>query len=149
MSRRENPVYNMLNLALANSLNHIQFYMDAANVVETPKIKALLLVLAEAEEELAEKIEDMMLTGIVDEVVEAADMDLQDPDETPFDLTREDSDPRIFICNKALRQEVNGFSFYRSIAFRAKSPVVKRLFTFFANFKMEQIKKIRKICKTF
>ncbi|TXT56538.1 MAG: hypothetical protein BAJATHORv1_20127 [Candidatus Thorarchaeota archaeon] len=149
MARRDNPVYNMLNLALANSLNHMQFYLDAANAVETPKIKALLMVLAEAEEELAEKIEDMMITGIVDEVSEAAGIHLEEPDETPFDLAREDSDPRIFICNKALRQEANGFSFYRSIAIRAKSDVVRSLFTYFAHFKTEQIRKIRRICDTF
>jgi len=71
------------------------------------------------------------------------------PDETPFDLTREDTDPRIFICNKALRKEVKGYTFYLAIAARATSRPISRLFEYLAHVKMLQIKKIRRACETF
>ncbi len=149
MSRTKSQVEHMLNLALATSLNHYKFYADAAEAVENPKTKALLMVLAESEENLAEEIEDMIMTGILDAVEKAVQFDDESsPDETPFDLVRAETDPRIFICNKALQQEIKGYTFFLSIAARAKSEVISHLFQYFAHIKHEQIRKIRRVCGT-
>ncbi|TFG07580.1 hypothetical protein EU538_08595 [Candidatus Thorarchaeota archaeon] len=150
MSRTKSQIEHMLNLALALSLNHYKFYLDAAEAVSSPKTKALLLVLAESEESLAGEIEDMIATGIVDEIEKAAEFDEEDsPDETPFALERMDTDPRIYICNKSLEQEIKGYTFFLSIAARAKSELISRLFQYFAHTKREQIAKIRRVCETF
>ncbi|MHA1935609.1 MAG: hypothetical protein ACW97A_10020 [Candidatus Thorarchaeota archaeon] len=151
MSVKKSPIDHMLNLALASAANHYQYYHNAAMNVETTDVKALLLVLANTEAELIDRIRDMMATGIVEEIQEVAEIDdLQDlPDGTPFDLMRNDSDPRIFVCNKALAQEIKGYTYYLSIAARAKSKVVSRLFQYFAFVKKQQIENIRRVCETF
>ncbi len=141
---------HMLNLALATSLNHYKFYLDAANEATEPKIKALLMVLSESEEQLAAEIERMIAEGIAGPVQEAVRYaDETPPDETPFDLHRAETDPRLFICNTALEMELKGYTFYLSIATRAKSEVIHRLFLYFAHLKAEQIKKLRRVCQTF
>ncbi len=140
----------MLRLALTTSANHFQFYHKAAMSVETPQVQALLNVLAESEEALMERIEDMIATGVVDEIEEVmAATDREMPDETPFDLIRNDTDPRIFVCNKALQQELKGYGFYLSIAARAKSEVISRVFEYFAYEKSKQIERIRRVCDSF
>lgn len=141
----------MLKIALTTVANHYQYYHKAAMGVETPEVKALLTVLADTESELMDKIRDMMRFGIGTELQELSDSNLLDdePDATPFDLTREESDPRIFVCNKALDHEIKGYTFFLSIAARAKSKVVSRLFEYFAYVKMVQIGRIRRICGTF
>ena len=146
-----NPVTQMLKVALTTVANHYQYYHKAAMAAETPEVKALLNVLAETEEELMDKIREMMRFGISTEMQELSDVDLLDkePDPTPFDLERAESDPRIFIWNKALDHEVKGYTFFLSIAARAKSKVVSRLFEYFAYMKMVQIDRIRRVCGTF
>ena len=150
MSPDASTLNTMLSLALKTMNSHHDYYMEIANSVETPKVKALLLVLAESEEGLIAKIKDMMVTGIVDEIDEISKIDsVPLPDDTPFDPSREDTDPRIFVCNKALRQELKAYSFFLSIAARAKSDVVSYLFEYFAYVKYQQITKIRRVCETF
>ena len=149
MSKEKKNIDNMLNLALATSLNHLNFYMNAANEAQDPKIKALLTVLGESEEELSAEIERMMVAGISTAFQEAAGLKGESPDETPFDLYRAETDPRLSICNTALDMEVKGYTFYLSVAARAKSEVVSRLFEYFAHFKAIQIRRIRRICETF
>lgn len=146
-----NPVTQMLKLALTTVANHYQYYHKASMAAETPEVKALLTVLAETESELMDKIKEMMRFGISTELQELSDSNLLDeePDATPFDLTREDTDPRIFVCNKALNHEIKGYTFFLSIAARAKSKVVSRLFEYFAYVKLVQIGRIRRICDTF
>ena len=146
-----NPINQMLKLALTTAASHYQYYHSAAMNVETPDVKALLMVLAEVEDELMDLIGGMMATGIVDALEELQQTEDRDelPDETPFDLTREDTDPRIFICNKALRKEVKGYTFYLAIAARATSRPISRLFEYLAHVKLLQIKKIRRACETF
>ncbi len=139
----------MLKLALASVGNHYHFYLNAANTVETTQVKALLMVLTESEEDLMEKIEDMMITGVVDEIQEVSSVDIETPDSMPFDLTREDTDPRIYVCNRALEQEMKGYTFFLSIAARAKSEVISRVFEYFAYIKTQQIERIRRVCSTF
>lgn len=151
MSEERNPINRMLKLALTTAASHYQYYHQTALNVETAEVKALLMVLADTEADLMDKIRNMIVTGIVDELEELALVeDLEEtPDETPFDLTREDIDPRIFVCNKALKKEIKGYTFYLSIAAHAKSPLISRLFEYLAYVKFAQIRKIRKVCESF
>ncbi len=149
MTETMNALKPMLKVAMATVGNHFHFYSRAADTVETPRVKALLMVLTESEEELLEKIEDMMLTGVVDEIQEISGLKMDSPDAMPFDLTREDTDPRIYICNRALEQEIKAFTFFLSIASRAKSEVISRVFEYFAYVKSQQIQRIRNVCSTF
>lgn len=147
----KNPVEQMLRLAHTTTASHYQYYHNAALNVETPDVKALLMVLANTEAELMDKIKSMMIRGIIaelEEISEAPDRG-ETPDEMPFDLTREDTDPRIFVCNKALKKEIKGYTFFLSIAARAKSRVISRLFEYLAYVKVQQIRRIRKVCETF
>lgn len=141
----------MLRIALTTVANHFQYYHNAALNVATPEVKALLMVLAETESELMDQIRSMMARGIVAELVQMSEEPhLEEyPDETPFDLTREDTDPRIFVCNKALQHEVKGYTFFLSIAARAQSRVIGRLFEYLAYVKLKQIRNIRRVCETF
>jgi len=148
----------MLRVALTTSANHYDFYLKAANAVETTQVKALLMVLADTEGELMERIRLMMTTGILDQIEEVASESFStaEPnptpfgmDRTPFAVSNPDTDPRLFVCNRALEMEFKGFSFFSSISSRAKSELIKRLYAYFAHIKSEQIEKIRKVCETF
>ena len=156
MSTHKSPILRMLKLALATSLNQLQFYESAAKTAQITEVKALLNVLAESEEAMIDRIEQMLSISrnpllIVDEITENLEEleSLEDPDETPFDLHRNETDPRIFVCNKALEMTLKGHSFFLSISARAKSDLVSRLFQYFARQKAEQISKIRRVCETF
>ncbi len=141
----------MLKLAHTTTANHFQYYHNAALNVETPEVKALLMVLAETEAELMDQLKSMMVRGIIaelEELSEAPDRD-ETPDEMPFDLTREETDPRIFVCNKALEKELKGYTFFLAIAARAKSKVISRLFEYLAYVKVKQIGRVRKVCESF
>jgi len=148
----------MLRVALTTSANHYDFYLKAANAVETTQVKALLMVLADTEGELMERIRLMMTTGILDQIEEVASESFStaEPnptpfgmDRTPFAVSNPDTDPRLFVCNRALEMEFKGFSFFSSISSRAKSELMKRLYEYFAHITAEQIEKIRKVCETF
>ena len=147
----KNPLENLLKLALSMSERHHQYYDETADSVEIPQVKALLRVLADTERDLIIEIQDMIVTGVLDEIEEMGRVEVGDdpPDTTPFAPERNDSDPRIFVCNKALQQEVKGYTFYLSIAARAKSELVSRVFEYLAFIKSEQIERIRKVCETF
>ena len=149
---------HLLKLALTTSANHYDFYLKAANAAETPQVKALLMVLAETEGELIERIRLMMTTGILDVVEEVAkgSFTYDDPDPTPFGMDRTpfaesniDTDPRLYVCNRALEKEFSGFTFYKSISSRAKSELIRRVFDYLASIKSQQIIRIRKVCVTF
>jgi len=148
---RKNPLDPLLNMALAMSTRHYEYYSETAEQVQTPQVKALLLVLADTERELIAHIRHMMVTGILDEIevmkrIGAGD---ESPDDSPIAPERIDSDPRIFVCNKALEQEIKGYTFYLSIAARAKTELASRLFEDPAFVKSQQIEQIRKVCTTF
>ncbi len=148
---RKNPLDPLLNMAMAMSTRHFEYYSRTAEEVQNPKVKALLLVLAETESELIAHIRHMMVTGILDEIeamgkVEVGDVPL---DDSPIAPERLDTDPRIFVCNKALEQELKGYTFYLSIAARAKTEIASRLFEYLAFIKSQQIERIRKVCSTF
>ena len=156
MSTQSSPILRMLKLALATSLNQLQFYESAAETAQIPEVKALLNILAESEETMIDRIEQMLSISrnplmIVDEISESIEEleALEDPDETPFDLHRNETDPRIFICNKALENTLKGYSFFLSISVRAKSNLISRIFQYFARQKAEQVEKIRRVCETF
>ncbi|TFG29638.1 hypothetical protein EU527_15630 [Candidatus Thorarchaeota archaeon] len=154
----QTSLHRMLQVALTTSANHYDFYLKAANAVETPTVKALLMVLAETEGELIERIRLMMSTGVLDAIEEVAKdtFSIHEPDPTPFGLDRTpfakvnpDTDPRLFVCNRALEMEFKGFTFYSSISSRAKSELMRRLYEYLASIKAKQIEKIRKVCETF
>jgi len=147
----KNPLESFLKMALSMSTRHHEYYDETANNVETPKITALPRVLADTPRDLIIEIQDMIVTGVLDEIEEMGRVEVGDdpPDDTPFAPERNDTDPRIFVCNKALEQEVKGYTFYLSIAARAKSELVSRVFEYLAFIKSEQIERIRKVCETF
>ncbi|MHA2066002.1 MAG: hypothetical protein ACXABY_16645 [Candidatus Thorarchaeota archaeon] len=150
MSFENNPIKQMLRLALTTCADHYQFYHGASIRSELPDVKALLLILAETEGELIDRIREMLVTGVVGALDEISVLDeMPVPDQTPFDLTRDDTDPRIFICNRALRTELKSYTFFLSIAARAKSEVISRLFEYFTFIKVTQIERIRRVCDTF
>jgi len=110
----------MLKVALTTSANHYDFYLKAANIATTPQVKALLMVLAETEGELIDRIRLMMTTGILEQIEEVVKEGFKtgDPDPTPFGMDRTpfarsnpETDPRLFVCNRALEMEFKGFSF--------------------------------------
>lgn len=151
-------VQNMLRIALTTAANHYDFYLKAANAVETPQVKALLMVLAETEGDLMDRIRLMMTTGILDaiEEVKKESFSQSEPDPTPFGMDRTpfarsnpDTDPRLFVCNRALEMEFKGFTFFSSVSTRAKSEIMRRLYEYLAFIKSGQIQKIRKVCETF
>ncbi|MFW9809361.1 MAG: hypothetical protein ACFFE6_08280 [Candidatus Thorarchaeota archaeon] len=147
---RKNPLDPLLNMAMAMSTRHYEYYMEAAENIETPQVKALLLVLAETESDLIAHIRHMMVTGILDEIEVMERVDADDPpDDSPIAPERMETDPRIFVCNKALEQEVKGYTFYLSIAARAKTELASRLFEYLAFIKSKQIEQIRNVCITF
>ena len=147
----KNPLENLLNLALTMSTRHFEYYDETADSVETPQVQALLRVLADTERDLIIEIQDMIVTGVLDEIEEMGRIEVgsEPPDDTPFAPERNDTDPRIFVCNKALTQEIKGYTFYLSIATRAKSELVSRVFEYLAFIKSEQIERIRSVCDSF
>jgi rubrerythrin len=147
----KNPLEPLLNLALSMSTRHYEYYDKTANSVENPKVKALLRVLADTERDLIAQIRHMMATGVLDEVEAMGKVEVSEdsPDDSPFAPDRNDTDPRIFICNKALEQEIKGYTFYLSISVRAKSELVSRVFEYLAFIKSQQIERIRKVCTSF
>ncbi|MHA2179504.1 MAG: hypothetical protein ACXAAK_14255 [Candidatus Thorarchaeota archaeon] len=147
---RKNPLDPLLNMAMAMSTRHYEYYMETAENVKITQVKALLMVLAETESDLIAHIRHMMITGILDEIESLDRVDADDPpDDTPIAPDRIDTDPRIFVCNKALEQEVKGYTFYLSIAARAKTDLASRLFEYLAYVKSQQIEQIRDVCITF
>lgn len=147
----ENPLVPFMKIALSMAQRHYDYYTRTANEVQHPKIKALLLVLAETEGELIGQIHHMMVTGILDEIEEMGRVEVGDepPDDKPISPDRMGTDPRIYACNKALEQEVKGYAFYLSMAARAKSELISRMFEYLAFIKSQQIEKIRNVCQSF
>ena len=141
----------MLKLALLTAKSQHKFFTSTAEKAEMPEVKALLMVLAESESNMIAKIQHMIATGILDELEElnrAKDRD-EIPDPTPFDPFREESDPRIYICNKALGKGLKTYTLYLNLATKAKSEVVSRLFEYLAYLKMKQINQLRRICGSY
>ena len=148
---QKNPLDPLLNMAMAMSTRHYEYYMKAAENVQSPQVKALLNVLAETESDLIAHINHMIVTGVLDEIEAMGRVQVGEdpPDDTPIAPDRMDTDPRIFVCNKALEQEIKGYTFYLSIAARAKTELASRLFEYLAFIKQQQIEQIRKVCITF
>ena len=151
MSEDKDPLDEMLDLAFTLTNSSFKYYDKAAKKAKMPEVKALLAVIAESESNLLIKLRHMMITGIVDELEELKQAEDRDelPDETPFDPSRAKSDPRIFVCNKTLKKEVKGYTFFLTLAARANTTLVSRLFEYLAHLKMRQIKRIRRVCSTY
>ena len=155
MTTNKDPVKHLLNLALATAMNDLQFYQDEFDRTESPEAKALLLVLQESEEALISAIEEMMVSGIFSAIEEARKKkySMVPPDEAPFDFASPFSTGLQFdrwaICNRTLERGVKAYTFYLSIAARAKSEMVSILFQYIAYLKAKHIKRLRKVCESF
>ncbi|MHA2142860.1 MAG: hypothetical protein ACXADC_14755 [Candidatus Thorarchaeota archaeon] len=140
------PTSPMLKLALSTARSQYEFYLNAAQGAEMDEVKALLNRLAESESSMMDKIQHMMVTGIVDEIEELNNVDDSVPDTTPFDPSRAESDPRIFVCNQVLDRSVKTYTLFLRLATRAKSEVISRLFEYLAHLEKRQIDELRGIC---
>ena len=146
-----NPLNAMLKLALATAKSQYKFFLRTAENSEVAEVKALLMVLAESESDMMSKIQHMMMSGILDELEElAAAKDRQStPNSTPFDPSRAETDPRIFVCNMALEKNIRTYTFFLTMATKTKSEVVSTLFEYLALLEMRQIGELRRICSTY
>jgi len=146
-----NPLNAMLKLALATAKSQHKFFLRTAENSTVTDVKALLMVLAESEADMMKKIRHMMVTGILDELQELAAAKDRDetPDATPFDPSRAETDPRIFVCNMALEKNIRTYTFFLTMATKTKSEVVSTLFEYLALLEMRQIGEMRRICKTY
>ncbi len=155
MSERKDPVRHMLNLALATALNDLEYYQRALDQTRIPEARALLLVLEESEEELIEKIEHMMVAGVIEAVAGSKEIKAswEEPNEDPFEFASPFAASLQFqrwtICNDTLERSLKAYGFYLSIAARAKSEVVSALFEYFAYIKAQHIRRLRKVCESF
>lgn len=141
----------MLKLALSAAKGQHDFFLRTADNVAMPEVKALLMVLAESEEKMMGRIQHMLLTGIVDELTElnsAPDRNIM-PDETPFDPSRAETDPRIYVCNMSLEKSIKTYAFYLAMAAKSQSELISTLFEYLALLKMRQIAQLRRVCSTF
>ncbi|MHA2424956.1 MAG: hypothetical protein ACXAEF_09230 [Candidatus Thorarchaeota archaeon] len=115
------------------------------------EVKVLLLVLAESEDGMIEKIQHMMVSGILEEIEElyAAEDRHETPDATPFDPVKVETDPRVYVCNMALEKSIKAYTFYLTMATKAKSDAVSTLFEYLSLLEMREIKELRAMCDTF
>ncbi|MHA1289780.1 MAG: hypothetical protein ACTSPB_20545, partial [Candidatus Thorarchaeota archaeon] len=74
----KNPLENLLNIALSISERNQEYYDETAGSVETPQVKALLRVLADTERDLIIEIQDMIVTGVLDEIEEMGKVEVGD-----------------------------------------------------------------------
>ena len=141
----------MLKLAMASAKSDHEYFQELASEAQMPEVKLLLFVLAESESKMLDKIQHMMLTGIVDELEELDDIKNRDavPDSSPIQPHRIDTDPRIFVCNKVLEKSIKTYTLYLRLATRAKSELVSRLFEYLAHLKMRQVTELRRMCESY
>ncbi len=140
-----------LKLALLTAKSQHKFFLSTAEKSEMPEVKALLMLLVKSESVLIQRIQHMMVTGILDELEELSRVPDRDaiPDPTPFHPLREETDPRIFVCNRALEKSIKTYKLYLSLATKAKSEVVSRLFEYISYLKMKQIEQLREVCSRY
>lgn len=145
----------MLNLALATALNDLDYYQRELEKTNIPEVRALLLVLEESEEDLIDRIEHMMVAGVLDAVDDSKERkaNWESPNEDPFEFASPFSASVQFqrwsVCNDTLQRSLKSYGFYLSIAGRAKSEVVSALFEYLAYLKSKHIKRLRKVCDSF
>ena len=141
----------MLKLALSTAKSQRDFFSRAAENSQVAEVKVLLLVLAESEEDMIDKIQNMMLSGILDEIEElySAEDRHETPDETPLDPVKVETDPRFYVCNLALEKSLKTYTFYLTMATKAKSEVISTLFEYLALLEMREIKELRAMVDTF
>ena len=146
-----NPLNTMLKLALSTAKSQRDFFLRTAESSLVAEVKVLLLVLAESEEGMIEKIHSMMASGILDEIEElyTAEDRHETPDESPLDPVKVESDPRFYVCNMALEKSLKTYTFYLTMATKAKSDVISTLFEYLALLEMREIKELRAMCDTF
>jgi rubrerythrin len=140
----------MLKLALNAATSQHDFLLRLAENAKMTEVKTLLYKLAQSESQAVEKITHMMATGIVDELEELSNDDPNSlPDTTPISPSRNDLDPRIFVCNQVLEKSIKTYTLYLRLATRCKSDIVSQLFEYLANEEKHQIAELRSICSKF
>jgi rubrerythrin len=145
------PTSPMLKLALSTARSQYEFFRATAESAEMEEVKSLLMHLAESESRMIYKLQHMMVTGIVDELEELYEAEDKNaiPDSTPFDQSRAEIDPRIYVCNQVLEKSVKTYTLYLRLATRAKSEVISRLFEYLAYLEKRQIDELREICECY
>lgn len=145
------PLRPMLKLALSTARSQNELFVGLSETAKMPEVKSLLAYLVESESWMIDKLEHMMITGIVDELEELSTLGDRDaiPDSTPFDPNREETDPRIFVCNKVLTGSIKTYTLYLRLATRAKSELVSGLFEYLAYMKRQQIYELRRACSRY
>lgn len=145
------PTKPMLKIALNTSRTRHEFLLGLLETSEILEVQHLLITLAESESRVVEKLLHMIATGVLDEIEYLADVGDKDslPDSTPFDLSRNETDPRIFICNRILEESLKTYTLYLRLATRSKSEVVSRLFEYLAYVEKTQIDELRRIGQRF
>ena len=145
------PLRPMLKLALSTARSQHELFVSLSETAKMPEVKSLLAYLMESESWMIDKLQHMMITGIVDELEELSSLGDRDaiPDSTPFDPTREKTDPRIFVCNKVLSGSIKTYTLYLRLATRAKSELVSGLFEYLAYMKRQQIYELRRACSRY
>lgn len=145
------PVKPMLKLALSTARSQHELFLSLSETAKMPEVKSLLAYLVQSESWLIEKLQHMMITGIVDELEELSSIVDRDaiPDSSPFDPAREETDPRIFVCNKVLSGSIKTYTLYLRLATRAKSELVSELFEYLAHMKSQQIYELRRACNQY
>jgi len=143
------PTSPMLKIALSTAKSQYEFFKNTAEKSEMEDVKALLMYLAESESRMIDKIQHMMVTGIVDELEELNASDDNIPDPTPFHPSRAQTDPRIYVCNQVLEKSIKTYTFYLKLATRAKSSVISQLFEYLAQLEKHRIDELREICSCY
>ncbi|MFQ5832907.1 MAG: hypothetical protein ACE5H4_09410 [Candidatus Thorarchaeota archaeon] len=148
---RTDPLRPMLRLALSTARSQHKLFVSLTDTSKMPEVKSLLAYLVESESWMIERLQHMMITGIVDELEELSRLEDRDsvPDPSPFDLSREETDPRIFVCNKVLKESVDTYTIYLRLATKAKSELVSGLFEYLAYMKRQQIHELRRACEQY
>jgi hypothetical protein len=145
------PLRPMLKLALSTARSQHELFLNLSENAKMPEVKSLLAYLLESESWMIDKLQHMMITGIVDELEELSSLGDRDaiPDSTPFAPTREETDPQIFVCNKVLSGSIKTYTLYLRLATRAKSELVSGLFEYLAYMKKQQIYELRRACSRY
>ncbi|MFW9803643.1 MAG: hypothetical protein ACFFFC_13370 [Candidatus Thorarchaeota archaeon] len=143
------PTSPMLKIALSTTKSQYEFFKNIAEESEIEEVKALLMHLVDSESRMIDKIQHMMVTGIVDELEELNASDDTVPDPTPFDPSRAQTDPRIYVCNQVLERSIKTYTLYLKLATRAKSSLISQLLEYLAQLQKRQIDDLREFCRCY
>ncbi|MEM2141882.1 MAG: hypothetical protein QXS20_03455 [Candidatus Thorarchaeota archaeon] len=138
---------SVLRLALSESRALEREMVRTAETVDSPRLKALLLVFAESESKTADRIAHMIATGVVDELEELVEKRGQMPQVVTEPFPDEDGkDPRKAVCNQVLSRQLRAYSLYLRMSRMARSELIRNIFEYLAYLKAVQLSKLRRVC---